>query len=154
MATDGSLDTGKVFTGQGALDAVAKEVLNAVHPISEQFNVEIGGRIVASGDGYSYEMPVVGDAGSVHISGLGAVAGYHTHPGGANYSTFSNQYNSPNGGPGDAGWVSRNGIPLYMSNNAGAGVNISVCSFGSARCRTNFVPQNGVNRGISGTPVY
>ena len=64
------------FTGEDALDAAAKEVLGAVHPISERYKGEIGGQLVANGDGYSYGMPAVGDNGSVAISGIGVSGGY------------------------------------------------------------------------------
>ena len=74
-------------------------------------------------------------------------------PGGAVYSYFSNQYTSASRASGDAGWVEINKIPLFMSNQ-GSSINISVCSPGSPRCRTDFDPRlYGINRGISGIPI-
>ena len=153
LTTDGTLDTNKVFTGDNALANAATEVLDAVHPISERHNVEIGGRLVADGEGVSYGAPVVGTEGSVRINARGAIGAYHTHPGGAAYSIFSNQHTNSGRG-GDAGFVERYNIPLFMSNQVDGQINISVCSPGSARCRTDFDPRlYGIDRGISGTPV-
>jgi len=99
-------------------------------------------------------LPTVGGETSARINPVGALGGYHTHPGGAAYSHFSNQYTSASRGPGDAGWVESNKIPLFMSNQGNSGINISVCSPGSPLCRTDFDPNLwGINRGISGSPI-
>ena len=157
---NGSLDPNKVFTGEGNIDAAAKEVLTVSHPISEKYDVELGGRIVPNGNGVSYEIPTVGDAGGVYIDPTGAVAGYHTHPGGSDYNFFSNRYTTPDGSPGDAGWVSGHRIPLYMSNYDGSNINFFVCN-GGGRCMTSFnprmfspsIPQSMRHRGLSGKVV-
>lgn len=137
LSTDGTLNTEKVFTGDNALDSAAKEVLGAVHPVSERYKVEIGGQLVANGDGYSYGMPTVGDNGSVAISGIGAAGGYHTHPGGYGYRHFSNSH-SNNGRPADVGWVKKWSVPLYMSHMGQDGASISdrACMPNSAACST------------------
>ena len=154
LSTDGALDTNRVFTGDSALDDAAIEVLSAVHPISEKYNVEIGGRLVANGGGVSYGAPIVGNETSLIINPRGALGAYHTHYGGVATSLFSNRYTLQSGSSGDAGYVAKNKIPLYMSNQPGAEININVCSLGSARCRGDFDPRlNGSNRGITGTRV-
>jgi hypothetical protein len=153
LVTDETIDPKKVFTGDSALGDAATEVLGAVHPISEKYNLEIAGRLVANGEGVSYGLPSVGGETSARINPVGALGGYHTHPGGTVYSYFSNQYTSASRASGDAGWVEINKIPLFMSNQ-GSSINISVCSPGSPRCRTDFDPRlYGINRGISGIPI-
>jgi len=72
----------------------------------------------------------------------GVVAGYHTHPSGTQYFSFS-----------DADWVNDRRVgtrmPLYMSGND----QISVCEVRSASCSTQIAlhfnyDQN--NRGLQG----
>ena len=72
---NGCEDTVKSFDSS---DDAAREVLGLVSPISEAFNVEIGGSIYHDRLGYHYSSPVVGSSTSVYITfGLD---GYHTHP--------------------------------------------------------------------------
>jgi len=132
---DGSLDTSKVFESR---DAAAKAALNVIHPISEANNIELGGLIHASGDGFSYGEIMFGDASSLNVGPVGnAVAGFHTHPGGADHSYFSSRYNSASGGLGDVGWVKKNKIPLYMSyGREGGGIGFKACRPNSAACST------------------
>ena len=155
LETDGTLDTDKVFTGDGALDAAAKEVLGAVHPISERYAVEIGGTLISNGKGVSYTTPVLGSGSSITIDGAGALAGYHTHPGGdIASSVFSNRYNSP--GSGDVGFTQTYKIPLYMSHQpVGGGMNYSVCGYSATTCNPGFNTHAlpGFNYGVQGRPV-
>ena len=156
----GVLDPNKVFDGDDARDRAAIEVLDAVHPISEKYNVEIGGTLVNRGDGVSYGSLTVGDDDSVRIDHMGASGVFHTHPGGIDF--FSNQRTNPPG-PADAGLVDLHGIPNYMSSQRGGPngpVVIKVCTPGSARCRPDFDPSrfNGFlphiqYRGLSGEVV-
>ena len=86
-------------------------------------------------DKYSVEKLIVGDSGSVRIDPSSmSVAGFHNHPGGANY--FSNKHNSK--GVGDAGWVRYYRIPLYMSSMPNNTLEIRVCNFSSASCRVDY----------------
>ena len=155
LETDGTLKTDIVFTGDGALDAAAKEVLGAVHPISEKYNVEIGGTLVSNGNGVSYTYPIVGTERSLTLQGAGALAGFHTHPGGEiNGSVFSNRFNS--GVPGDVGFTQTFKIPLYMSHQpVSGGLNYSICEYNVRTCNPNFdtgaLP--GFNYGVEGRPV-
>ncbi len=156
LVTDGTLDTSKVFTGDSALNNAATEVLDAVHPISEKYQLEIGGKLVANGEGVSYSKPVVGLPGRVRIDATGALAGYHTHHGGHPATAFfSNQYNS--GGVGDVGFTQAHGIDLYMSHQpAGTStINISVCTAYANTCNPNFNPHAvpGFNYGVEGERV-
>ena len=153
LTTDGTLNTGKVFTGENAVGDAATEVLNAVHPISEKYNLEIGGGIVESGDGYSYTTPFPGKNGSVNLSPNGIVAGYHTHPGGDYMSQlFSNQHNSR--GPGDAGWSTTYGKPLYMSHSYGGGTSLRLCNGGYPTCHVDFNQNRRMSTyGVSGEAV-
>lgn len=153
LTTDGTLNTGKVFTGENAVNDAATEVLDAVHPISEKYNLEIGGGIVKNGDGYSYTTPFPGKNGSVNLSPSGIVAGYHTHPGGDYMSQFfSNQHNSR--GPGDAGWSTTYGKPLYMSHSYGGGISVRVCNGGYPTCHVDFNQNRRMSTyGVSGEAV-
>ncbi|MBL4827094.1 MAG: hypothetical protein JKY66_05170 [Spongiibacteraceae bacterium] len=155
LTTDGTLNTGKVFTGKNAVGDAATEVLGSVHPISEKYNLEIGGTIVTNGNGASYSSPIVGGSRSVRVDGAGALAGYHTHPGGDSAgSVFSNRYNSK--GPGDVGFTQRYKIPLYMSHQpTGGSINYNVCNYNATTCSPNFNPRKlpGFNYGVQGRSV-
>ncbi len=133
----GDIDPSKIFTGSNALDLAAKEILSVVHPISEEFQLEIGGRIVVNGDGYSYEVPTVGTVRGVDINGAGAAGGYHTHPGGYGYRYFSSSISNA-GRLSDVGWVKSWKIPLYMSHlgKNGAKIHYKACMPRSAACST------------------
>ena len=108
-------------------DDAAREVLGLVSPISEAFNVEIGGSIYHDRLGYHYSSPVVGSSTSVYITfGLD---GYHTHPNA--FFEFSNSHNSESGGTGDVGWLndSRNrNVILYLGTQIGGKIFIGSCT--------------------------
>lgn len=101
----------------------------------------------------NYGLPSVGGETSARINPVGALGGHHTHPGGAAYSHFSNQYTSASRAPGDAGWVDSNKIPLFMSNQVNGSLNINICSPGHHSCSMNFIPFGGLYRGLKGSPV-
>ena len=148
LIKSGILDPNKVFTEGNSLDRVAIEVLDAVHPISEKYNVEIGGLLVPRGEGVSYGVPNVGDETSVYSGDRTHASGsYHTHPGGSD--VFSNQHTNP-GELADAGLVDLYNVPNYMSSRPGGpngSVVIKACRPGSPACNPDFKPVSA--RGVS-----
>jgi len=114
-----------------------------VEPISQKYNVEIGGKIQATRRGYRYARPFVGIRGKMpgmsHM--VNFVAGYHTHPNGTSFFSF-----------GDVSWVRDTQSTLYVR---GGGVT-RACDYGSFSCNYDNVivnKENSSNRALKGRPI-
>ncbi len=130
-------------------DEAAIAVLDVLEDITARHQVELGGFIIESGDGFSYGRPRVGNRRTVpYLSETprprGAVAGYHTHPSG-----------SPVFGIPDARWVNDpdgTRLPLYVIGRG----QVRVCGVGSPRCDAGVAvqfPMDERNRGLQGRIV-
>ena len=124
LSTDGTLNPNRNFD---SADAAATEVLNATAGLSKKYGLEVAGSIWKSKGGWRYTTPKIGGVGSASLTT--SYIGYHTHPSGS--LTFSNQFRSHTGGPGDAGWVASSNKSLYLGVQIGSNVSIGVCSPGS-----------------------
>lgn len=105
-------------------------ILEIVAPLSREYELEVGGSIVAHvgrGEGFKYTVPEVGEYGKVLIRT--DITGYHTHP--TANTRFSNDASSFSGGN-DARWVKSGGNSLYVGARRDDGsVGISVCEAGN-----------------------
>ena len=151
---NGTLNTDKTFEGDRdrARDRAALEVLTAVHPISEKYGLEIGGRLVANGEGVSYGRPNVGGPRTVRVIVSPASGTYHTHPSGNAW--FSNIYTGPNPYNNDMSIVEEFGIPSYLSARSNGAVVVKACRPGSPTCDPSFNPNvKGDFSGVSGETI-